>query len=271
MIFGECHLKLPYWNRLQNMSDEDVLPPEDPATSDEEQKVHRRFGAGLKTWFLTGLVVGIPISVTVYLAWAFVTFIDSNILGLIPDRYDPDTLLPYSIPGLGVVILVAGITLLGFFAANLFGSALLTLGERIVGRMPVVRTIYTGIKQIMQTVVAQGDDTFQEVCLFEYPRKGIYAIGFVTSRTGGEIRRASGIDMVSVFLPTTPNPTSGYLLFIPKADAHILEMSVEEGAKLVISAGLIMPGEVPDPEETGVSDSRARRFLKRAEKAVGGR
>lgn len=256
------------------MSEEETQTSEDPkeATGAESDEVSStRFGAGLKTWFLTGLVVGIPISVTVYLAWAFVTFIDNNILGLIPGKYNPDTLLPYNIPGLGVLILVIGITMLGFFAANLFGSALLTLGERIVGRMPVVRTVYTGIKQIMQTVVAQGEDTFQEVCLFEYPRKGIYAIGFVTSRTGGEIRRTAGMDMVSVFLPTTPNPTSGYLLFIPKADAHILDMSVEEGAKLVISAGLVMPSDVPDPAETGVSATRARRFLRRAEKAVGGR
>lgn len=256
------------------MSEDEPQAPEDPGTptgTESDDAIPSRFGTGLKTWFLTGLVVGIPISVTVYLAWAFVTFIDSNILGLIPDRYNPDTLLPYNIPGLGVLILVVGITMLGFFAANLFGSALLTLGERIVGRMPVVRTIYTGIKQIMQTVVAQGDDTFQDVCLFEYPRKGIYAIGFVTSRTGGEIRRMAGVDMVSVFLPTTPNPTSGYLLFIPKTDAHILDMSVEAGAKLVISAGLVMPSEVPDPAQTGVSDSKARRFLKRAERAVGGR
>lgn len=243
-----------------------------PEPAEEPQaQADKRLGARLKTWFLTGLVVGIPISVTVYLAWSFVSFIDGNILPLIPDRFNPDTLLPYNIPGLGVVILVAAITLLGFLAANLFGNALLVLGERIVARMPVVRTIYTGIKQIMQTVVAQGDDTFQDVCLFEYPRKGIYAIGFVTSRTGGEIRKTVGQDMVSVFLPTTPNPTSGYLLFIPKADAHILEMSVEEGAKLVISAGLVMPEEVPNPADTGVSDSRARRFLRRAEKAVGGR
>lgn len=234
-------------------------------------RVHRRLGARLKRYFLTGLVVGVPISATIYLAWAFVAFIDRNVLPLVPNRLNPDTLLPWNIPGLGVLILVAGITLLGFLAANLFGNALLTLGERIVARMPVVRTIYTGIKQIMQTVVAQGDDTFQEVCLFEYPRKGIHAIGFVTSSTGGEIGRAVGKEMISVFLPTTPNPTSGFLLFIPRAEAHILNMTVEEGAKLVISAGLVMPHEVPDPAETGVSDSKARRFLRRAEKAVGGR
>lgn len=234
-------------------------------------RAHKRLGARLKRYFLTGLVVGVPISATIYLAWAFVAFVDRNILPLIPDRFNPDTLLPWNIPGLGVIILVAGITLLGFLAANLFGNALLTVGERIVARMPVVRSIYTGIKQIMQTVVAQGDDTFQEVCLFEYPRKGIHAIGFVTSRTGGEIRKAVGKEMISVFLPTTPNPTSGFLLFISRAEAHILEMSVEDGAKLVISAGLVMPQEVPDPAETGISDSKARRFLRKAEKAVGGR
>lgn len=245
------------------------------ATSDAggalQPRADKRLGARLKRYFLTGLVVGVPISATIYLAWSFVAFIDRNILPLIPDRLNPDALLPYNIPGLGVIILVVGITFLGFLAANLFGNALLVLGERIVSRMPVVRTIYTGIKQIMQTVVAQGDNTFKEVCLFEYPRKGIYAIGFVTSRIGGEIRRAAGKELISVFVPTTPNPTSGFLLFVDRAEAHILEMSVEDGAKLVISAGLVMPKDVPDPAETGVSDSRARRFLKRAEKAVGAR
>jgi uncharacterized membrane protein len=249
---------------VENHSEDKGSPPEEI-----KQKVHKRFGAKLKTYFLTGLVVAIPIGVTVYLAWSFVTFIDRNVLPLIPERYNPDTLLPYNIPGLGVVILVFAITILGALAANLFGNALIVLGERIVSRMPVVRTVYTGLKQIMQTVVAQGDDTFQDVCLFEYPRRGIYALGFVTSSTGGEIARTTGKQMVSVFLPTTPNPTSGYLLFLPKEDAHILEMSVEEGAKLVISAGLVIPDEIPDSKRVGVSGSKARRFLRRAEKAVG--
>ena len=243
--------------------------PEKPM--EEEPRVHHRFWARLKTYFLTGLVVAVPIGVTIYLAWSFVTFVDDKVLPLVPKGPWRDALTAYDIPGLGLVILILALTVLGALAANLFGNALIVLGERIVARMPVVRTIYTGLKQIMQTVVAQGDDTFQDVCLFEYPRRGIWAIGFVTTHTRGEISRTGGEEMVSVFLPTTPNPTSGYLLFIPKTDAHILNMTVEEGAKLVISAGLVVPEEVSAPEETGDSDSAARRFLKKAEKAIGGR
>lgn len=256
-----------------------IEPGQDPASSeggvnddfDLKPDVHRGVWARLKRYFLTGLVVAVPIGLTIYLAWWVVTFIDGNVLPLLPDRYNPDTLLPYNIPGLGVLILVAGVTLLGALAANLFGNALINFGERIVGRMPVIRTIYTSSKQIMQTVVAQSDNTFQDVCLFEYPRRGIWVIGFVTSKSGGEIKRKVGEDMLSIFLPTTPNPTSGYLLFVPHADAHILDMSVEDGAKLIISAGLVMPDDVPDPAATNVSESKARRFLKRAERAAAGK
>lgn len=254
------------------MNENQSQEPNEPVSEDAvTPEVHRRFWARLKTYFLTGLVVAVPIGVTLYLAWSFVTFVDELVLPLVPKGPLRDVLAAYNIPGLGLLILIVALTILGALAANLFGNALIVLGERIVNRMPVVRTVYTGLKQIMQTVVAQGDDTFQEVCLFEYPRKGIWAIGFVTTSTRGEISRTVDKSMISIFLPTTPNPTSGYLLFIPKEEAHILDMSVEEGAKLVISAGLVVPDEMPAASDTGVSDSKARRFLKRAERAMGGK
>lgn len=253
------------------MNDTPDPGPQPKADEDVSPHVHRRFWARLKTYFLTGLVVAVPISVTVYLAWSFVTAVDGWVLPLLPKGPVRDALAGNTIPGIGLIILVVALTVLGALAANLFGNALINLGERIVNRMPVIRTIYMGLKQIMQTVVAQSDDTFKEVCLFEYPRKGIWAIGFVTTSTKGEIAKLLHEEQVSVFLPTTPNPTSGYLLFMPRQDVHILKMSVEDGAKLIISAGLVTPHDGEEIEVPDVPDSKARRFLKRAERAITGK
>ncbi|MFC4270293.1 DUF502 domain-containing protein [Sneathiella chungangensis] len=203
--------------------------------------------ARLRTYFLTGIVVTAPIAITIYLTYVFVSFVDANITPLIPARYNPETYLPFSVPGLGVIIAAFALILIGFLTANYLGRSLLTLGERIVGRMPVVRTIYHALKQIMETVLAQSSTSFRDVVLLEYPRKGIWALAFVTSQARGEVNKLAEEDMISIFLPTTPNPTSGFLLFVPKSDLIYLDMSVEEGVKLVISAGMIWP-EPPKPD-----------------------
>lgn len=222
----------------------------------------------LRKYFITGLVVAIPIGLTIYLLWGFVAFIDARVLRLIPAQYNPDSYLPFSIPGLGVVLLAVALTALGALTANFLGRRLISVGERIVDRMPVVRNIYNALKQIMETVVAQSDTTFQQVCLIEYPRKGIYAIGFVTTDTKGEIQQMMPSEMVSVFMPTTPNPTSGFLLFLAKEDVHILDLTVEEGAKLVISAGLVVPDDIDRALAKSTSaDGTVRKFLKKAEAA----
>lgn len=208
----------------------------------------------LRTFFLTGLVVAAPIAITVYVTWTFVSFMDRTVIPLIPDRYNPETYLPYTIPGLGVVIAFFAISLLGMLTANFLGRTLLGMGERVVETMPVVRTIYATLKQIMETVVANSEQSFQQVGLIEYPRKGLWAIAFVTTVTKGEIQSITDDEVVSVFLPTTPNPTSGFLLFVPKKDIKILDMTVEEGAKAVISAGLV----VPDPNEVKVPGRNGR-------------
>ncbi|MAZ03497.1 MAG: hypothetical protein CMN56_10190 [Sneathiella sp.] len=213
-----------------------------------EPPVKPRPLARLRTYFLTGIVVTAPIAITIYLTYVFVSFVDANITPLIPARYNPETYLPFGIPGLGVIIAAFALILIGFLTANYLGRSLLVLGERIVGRMPVVRTIYHALKQIMETVLAQSSTSFREVVLLEYPRKGVWALAFVTSTAKGEVNAQQEEDMISIFLPTTPNPTSGFLLFVPKSDLTYLDMTVEEGVKLVISAGMIWP---EPPKENG--------------------
>ena len=196
-------------------------------------------GSKLRTYFLTGLVVFAPISITVYLIWAAIDGIDDLVRRILPPAYNPETYLPFSIPGLGVVIAIVFLTMLGALAANFLGRSLIGLGERVVNRMPIVRGIYTTLKQIIETVTARNARTFREVVLVEYPRPGLWAIAFVASPTKGEVGEKVAPDSVSVFLPTTPNPTSGFLLFVPRKDCVFLDMGVEEAVKYVISAGLV--------------------------------
>lgn len=203
----------------------------------------------LRNNFLTGLIVVAPIAITLYLTWTFIDFVDSrvlpHILPLIPEEYQPSKLLPFSLPGLGLVVFVVFLTFVGGLAKNFFGRELIRIGEGWVDRMPVVRSIYNALKQIAETIFASADARFDRACLVEYPRRGIWAVAFVATETKGEVKRraggAEGEEMLSVFLPTTPNPTSGFLLFVPKKDVLPLDMSIEEAAKLIISAGLITP------------------------------
>lgn len=199
----------------------------------------------LRTYFLTGLVIAAPIAITIWATLWVIGLIDNWILPIIPKSYLPETYLKFSIPGIGVLFAVIGLILLGALTANLFGRTLVNIGTGWLEKMPVVRTIYKALKQIFETVVSQGETNFKQVVVVEYPRKGIYAIAFVATETKGEVGEKFDEPMVSVFLPTTPNPTSGFLLFVPKADVKILDMSVEDGAKLVISAGLVNPEKLP--------------------------
>jgi uncharacterized membrane protein len=197
--------------------------------------------ARLRAYFLAGVIVTAPIGITVLLIWQFITFLDGQVGSLIPERYNPESYLPFSVPGLGLLITIAFLTLVGFLAAGLAGRTLVRIGERLLSRMPVVRSVYGTLKQIFETVLAQSSRSFREVVLIEYPRRGIGAIGFVTGPTRGEVQVRSEDELVNVFLPTTPNPTSGFLLFVPKRDLVHLDMTIEEGIKLVISGGIVAP------------------------------
>ncbi len=201
----------------------------------------RGFLRRLRYYFLAGFIVSAPIGITVVIAWEFIAFVDNQITPLIPPAYNPESYLPFSIPGLGLVVIFFVVTLIGFLTASILGRTLVGLGEQLVDRMPVVRTIYGALKQIFETVLAQSSKSFREVVLVEYPRRGLWAVAFVTSTTEGEVAHLSADELVNIFLPTTPNPTSGFLLFVPRSDLVVLEMTVEEGIKLVISGGIVTP------------------------------
>ncbi len=238
--------------------------PTGPASSEPAKRgtMHR-----LRNYFLTGLVIAAPLFLTVYITWAFIVWIDSWVTPFIPRVYSPDTYLPFKVPGFGLIVALAFITLLGFLTANLVGRRLVALGESILGRMPVVRNLYRGLKQIFETVLSSKAKSFQTVGLVEYPRKGIWSIAFIATDARGEVRHRLNDPedpLVTVFLPTTPNPTSGFLLFVKESDIIVLDMSVEEAAKMVISAGLVAPeydgdeGAATAPSQIGDAERRVR-------------
>ena len=196
----------------------------------------------LRSNFLTGLVLITPIILTIYLLWRVINFIDDKVVPWLPNKYNPSTYLGKDIPGLGVMTFLVFTTIVGMVTKGFFGRQLIKYWQSLVDRTPVFRSIYNALKQIAETVFTKSDQTFKSACLVEYPRRGIWVVAFVSTITRGEIKEKINKDeILTVFVPTTPNPTSGFLLFIPKKDVIILKMSVENAAKLVISAGLVVP------------------------------
>lgn len=224
-----------------------------------EHKRTRRPGiiAKLRSNFLAGVIIVAPIGMTLWLIWTVVGWVDSWVWPFVPNAYHPEQLVNHflgrttenwitvNVRGVGVVIFLIFTVIVGWIGKGLIGRSFLSIGERIVDRMPVVRSIYNAVKQIAETVFSQRDTSFDKACLIEYPRKGIWAIAFVSTNAKGEIdaKLADGDTITTVFLPTTPNPTSGFLLFLPLSDVKMLDMTVEDAAKLVISAGLVYPTE----------------------------
>jgi uncharacterized membrane protein len=237
---------------------------------DTTQRRRWRPFAGARNNFLAGLIVVVPIAITMWMIWTFVGWIDSWVLPFVPAKYHPDALINrwfgdsawfiwlfgdqnvhVNIRGVGVVLFLIFTVIVGWITKGLIGRSFLAWGEGIVERMPVVRSLYNGIKQIAETVFASSNEAkFDTACLVEYPRKGIWAIAFISTKAKGEVDARIPVDedIISVFLPTTPNPTSGFLLFVPRHSVIELEMSVEDCAKLVISAGLVYPNS-KDPSE----------------------
>jgi uncharacterized membrane protein len=194
-----------------------------------------------RAYFFAGLLVTGPAGLTFYVAWLFVDFIDSRVASLIPAAWDPSHYLPIHVPGLGLIVVVVGLTLIGWVAAGYVGRRLLRIGDRILARMPLIRGLYGAMKQIFETVLSKQSNTFREVALVEWPRRGMWAVAFITGRPEGEIRELTEGDIVNVYVPTTPNPTSGYLIHVPRRDLISLSMTVEEGIKFVISGGIVAP------------------------------
>lgn len=254
------------------------MKKDNPLNPSPRERRRRRMLGTLRNSFLTGLVVVAPIGLTFWLIWTVVGWVDGFVLPLVPSGYRPDELLNWmlgnprmvmadgqptpnpnwinvNVRGLGVVVFLLFTVLVGWIAKGVIGRSVLSWGEGVVDRTPVVRSIYSGVKQIAETVFNQTETSFEKACLVQYPRPGLWAIAFISTNAKGEIAEKVPRDdaMLSVFLPTTPNPTSGFLLFVPEADVVILDMSVEDAAKLVISAGLVYPNG-KEPPQGGSSD-----------------
>ncbi|HKP24031.1 MAG TPA: DUF502 domain-containing protein [Dongiaceae bacterium] len=202
-------------------------------------------GARLRTYFFAGILITAPVSLTIYLAWLFIRFVDEQVFSVIPQEYNPETYLPFSIPGIGLLLALVFLTLIGALTAGIIGRALNHLFEGILNRLPVIRSLYGAIKQIMETVLANKSAAFRECVLIEYPRKGVWTLGFITGTTKGEVQEKTAgktaEEVINVFVPTTPNPTSGFLLFVPEQDIVRLKMPIEDGLKLVVSGGIVTP------------------------------
>lgn len=196
----------------------------------------------LKTYFFTGILVTAPVAITLYVAWKLITYIDSRVTAFIPAQYNPNELLPYGIPGLGVVLLLVFFTLIGMLTANFIGQALIKTGYRLINHMPLISGLYNAIRKILETLIGNGKNkAFRQPVLIEYPRKGLWTIAFITGPVYEPITRKLKTDLIGVYVPTTPNPTSGFFIYVPKKDAIMLDISVEEALKLIISTGIINP------------------------------
>jgi len=202
----------------------------------------------LRNYFLTGLVVAGPVAVTLWLVWWFVTWVDNLVRPVIPLAYRPETYLPINVPGFGLIIAFIALTLLGFLTANLVGSSVVSFGEGLLNRMPIVRPIYRTTKQIFQTLFSSSESSFRRVGLVEFPAPGMWSLVFLTQPPSPPIaEHLPQTEHISAFLPCTPNPTTGFFFYVPRADVIDLDITVEQAMSLLISAGIIQPG-VEDPQ-----------------------
>ncbi|MDP1708287.1 MAG: DUF502 domain-containing protein [Gammaproteobacteria bacterium] len=200
----------------------------------------------LRRYVIAGLLIWVPLAVTVLVIKLMVDIMDRTLL-LLPAAYHPDVLLGLHIPGLGVVLTITVVLVTGIVVANFFGQQLVDAWERLLARIPLVRSIYSGAKQVSETLFAPGGQSFRKVLLIEYPRRGLWTVAFQTGTTVGEAQTKTRDEVVNVYMPTTPNPTSGFFLMVPKQDTIELDMSVDEGLKMIISMGVIVPGPRTKP------------------------
>jgi len=195
--------------------------------------------AKIKNYFLTGILVTAPVVITFWIVISLVRLFDRLVTPLIPFYLNPNYYLPRDVPGLGLIILVIFLVVIGSLTANFFGSWLLKKTDLIIQRIPLIKVFYKTIKQILETILKTNSDAFREAVLVEYPRKGIWVIGFTTGDVEGEVKNKLKTNMINIFIPTTPNPTSGFLLMVPKSEIKKLNVSVDDAIKTIVSAGII--------------------------------
>jgi uncharacterized membrane protein len=221
---------------------DDTSPPMPPA--DLPPEPHTGLMGRFRNYFLTGLIVAGPIAITFYLIWWFVTWVDGLVRPLVPADYRPETYLPFSVPGSGLIVAVIALTLLGFLTANLIGRTLVDLGETFLGRIPAVRAIYRGLKQVFETLFSGKGSSLRRVGLVEFPSPGMWSIVLISQSPSAEVARSlpGQEEHISVFLPCSPNPTTGFFFYVPKSKIIEVEMSAEDAATLIMSAGVVQPG-----------------------------
>ena len=194
----------------------------------------------IQKYLIAGLLVWLPIVVTVLLFRFLISLMDQTLI-LLPTQIRPESLLGFSLPGLGVILTLLVLLVTGIFAANIVGKTMVGFGERLLKRIPIVRSVYSAAKNFSELVFSETGQSFKKVLLIEYPRKGIYSLAFQTSTALGEVQKETGSDVVCTFVPTTPNPTSGYIIILPKKDVIEMDMNVDEAFKMIVSLGVVVP------------------------------
>jgi uncharacterized membrane protein len=232
------------------MSSRDKKPPTDvPPPETAPDTASHGIMARFRNYFLTGLVVAGPVAITLYLTWWFVTWVDGLVRPFVPVAYRPETYLPFGLPGSGLIVAVVALTLLGFLTANLIGRTLVDLGESLLGRIPAVRAIYRGLKQVFETLFSGQGSSFRRVGLVEFPSPGMWSIVLISQAPSADVANSlpGQEDHISVFLPCAPNPTTGFFFYVPKSKIIEVDMSTEDAATLIMSCGVVQPGANSDP------------------------
>jgi len=211
----------------------------------EDESGSSHLGARLRGYFLTGLIVVGPVAITLYVVWWFINLVDAWVKPLLPQAYLPETYLPVNVPGVGLIVGIFGLMVVGALAAGLFGRTIVSYGEMMLDRMPVVRGVYRLIKQIFTTVFSKSGTSFKRVGLLEFPRRGLYCLVFLAGDPPVEVEEkiGGGNPLITVFMPNGPNPTTGFIVFVPASEVIPLDLAVEDAAKLVVSAGLVGPDQ----------------------------
>jgi len=229
-------------NAQHDGPDENGLEEDDQRLFSALEPTSSHFLARLRGYFLTGLIIVGPVAITIYVVWWFINLVDGWVKPLIPAAYLPENFLPFNVPGVGLVVGIFALMVVGALAANLFGQTLVSYGLILLDRMPVVRGVYRLLQQIFTTVFSKQGTSFKRVGLIEFPRRGLYAVVFVSGEPPAEVKDKLGNgELMTVFMPNAPNPTTGFVLFMPAKDVILLDMAIDDGAKLVLSAGLVAP------------------------------